>query len=70
MSRRFGDARFVGDASFAAACLGDARVAGDASFADARLGDGFSREPHGPGLGSALPALGDFCWLLGDFCQP
>ena len=60
MSRRLGDARFAGDASFAAACLGDARR------------DGFSCEPHGSGLGFgfAPPAFGDCCWRLGDFYQP
>ena len=84
MSRRFGDARFVGDCAFAAACLGDARVAGDPS-AFARLGDArlavdarpgdvapaFSCVPHGPRLGFALPA-GEWCWRLGDRdrCQP
>ena len=73
MSRRFGDARFIGDCAFAAACLGDDRFAGDASaFAaaclgddrlavDARPGDAFSCVPHGARLGFALPD-GEECW--------
>ena len=57
MSRRFGDARFAGDASaFAAAGLGDDRLA-----VDARPGDAFSCVPHGARLGFALPD-GEECW--------